>query len=216
MKACSRCREEKPLDEFSPGKRYKNGRRPVCRACVRQEHAANKAEFNARARARYHAKAPEQKRAEGQRYYERKREAVKARAAAYRAAHLDECRARDAAYRVRTIEEQKAYQNTRRRDRRERVLRSMGGRCACCGEHRLELLAIDHVHGDGAAHRRETGLIGTKLVNWLLENGIPGDTFQLLCHNCNFAKGKDRTCPHVLERRRLDASHAFIEDEYTA
>jgi hypothetical protein len=35
MKRCSKCGEEKPLEEFSPSPRTSTGRRPECKACNR-------------------------------------------------------------------------------------------------------------------------------------------------------------------------------------
>ncbi len=74
----------------------------------------------------------------------------------------------------------------------------------CCGETHEAFLAIDHVNEDGAAHRRELGMIpgkgfsSTKFFRWLRDKGYPQDgRFQVLCHNCNFAKSHyPGGCPH--------------------
>lgn len=80
---------------------------------------------------------------------------------------------------------------------REEVLAAYGGRCACCGETTSEFLTIDHVNNDGAAHRREIGGYGLSIYRWLRREGFPQDgRFQILCHNCNQAKGLYGTCPH--------------------
>lgn len=67
-------------------------------------------------------------------------------------------------------------------------------KCNCCGENTIEFLSIDHVNNDGAINRTT---IGKNLVYWLYKNNFPPG-FQILCHNCNFAKGKDEDhiCPH--------------------
>ncbi len=72
-------------------------------------------------------------------------------------------------------------------------------RCACCGDSHIEFLTLDHVNNDGAAHRKEIG--AGQIYDWLIDNGFPAG-FQVLCMNCNFAKGKsrDHVCPHQLER----------------
>jgi hypothetical protein len=65
-----------------------------------------------------------------------------------------------------------------------------GSVCRCCGETELEFLSIDHVNEDGAAHRKELSGSGGghDMYRWLrLHNYPPG--FQVLCMNCNFAKG---------------------------
>ena len=66
--------------------------------------------------------------------------------------------------------------------------------CACCGEGMIEFLAIDHMDNNGAEHRREIGG-GTKIYQWLKQNDYP-EGFQVLCHNCNLAKGFYGKCPH--------------------
>lgn len=35
-RTCNRCREVKPIGQFEPAKRYRNGRMPVCRACRKE------------------------------------------------------------------------------------------------------------------------------------------------------------------------------------
>ena len=78
---------------------------------------------------------------------------------------------------------------------RTEVLSEYGGRCICCGENEPKFLAIDHINGNGAEHRRQHGG-GRRTYRWLRKNGFPKDNFQILCHNCNLAKGFYGTCPH--------------------
>lgn len=86
---------------------------------------------------------------------------------------------------------------------RQRVLDAYGNRCACCGETTPEFLSVDHVNNDGEAHRRELKGYGRAIYAWLAKQGYPQDgRFQLLCHNCNMAKGLYGACPHT---RRLEA-----------
>lgn len=82
------------------------------------------------------------------------------------------------------------------RSRKAEVIAAYGGRCVCCGEDAFEFLSIDHIHNDGSAHVKEIGGGGVHLYNWLKKEGFPKDRFQLLCMNCNFAKGKYGRCPH--------------------
>jgi len=86
----------------------------------------------------------------------------------------------------------------RRKKLRQEVLVAYGGKCACCGEDQMEFLSIDHVNGGGNAHRRNfSGTTDTGAVlRWLKQQGFPKDGFQLLCHNCNGAKGYYGYCPH--------------------
>jgi hypothetical protein len=90
-------------------------------------------------------------------------------------------------------------------------------KCACCGEQGIPFLTIDHINGDGAAHRREIGMAqgnveqverqkqkvsmgGNGFVYWLKKNNWP-EGFQVLCANCNFAKRSGAECPHQTARR---------------
>lgn len=70
-------------------------------------------------------------------------------------------------------------------------------KCACCGESQIEFLSIDHINNDGAEHRKEIGR--SQITNWLIQNKLP-EGFQVLCFNCNFAKGIYGTCPHKMEK----------------
>jgi len=69
-------------------------------------------------------------------------------------------------------------------------------KCACCGETTLKFLGIDHINKNGKKHRREANIHGGRgLYVWLRKNHFP-EGFQVLCHNCNFAKGHYGRCPH--------------------
>jgi len=63
--------------------------------------------------------------------------------------------------------------------------------CRACGYSNVEALCIDHVNDDGAAHRRVIGCEGAQIYCWLVKQGYP-DGFQVLCHNCNWIKEKQR------------------------
>jgi hypothetical protein len=90
------------------------------------------------------------------------------------------------------------YDRERRKRRRLIVLSHYGGSppsCACCGEAAFEFLAIDHINGGGNIQRKEfRWKSGTALFDWLLKN-FP-DGYQVLCHNCNMARGCYGYCPH--------------------
>lgn len=72
-----------------------------------------------------------------------------------------------------------------------------GGVCACCGEDRLYFLSIDHVAGDGGAERKGNGNRGgAAFYNQLRKEGYPQNgKYQVLCFNCNLAKGSKLECP---------------------
>ena len=81
----------------------------------------------------------------------------------------------------------------RRRNLRMRVLKEYGNKCICCGEDTYEFLGIDHVKNNGGVHRK---LIGRGIYEWLVKNNYPQKDFQILCHNCNWAKALYKMCPH--------------------
>ena len=90
----------------------------------------------------------------------------------------------------------------RRRDAAKLKLEVMthyGRVCACCKEDQIEFLAIDHIHGHGAADRLEkTGRkngSGGVFYRKLRQLGYP-EGYRVLCHNCNMAIGCFGYCPH--------------------
>ncbi len=66
-------------------------------------------------------------------------------------------------------------------------------RCSCCGEDEVRFLTLDHLENGGRAHRRLRGTQGVYLD--LVRTGFPPG-FQVLCFNCNLARGFYGACPH--------------------
>lgn len=66
-------------------------------------------------------------------------------------------------------------------------------KCACCPESHIEFLALDHIEENGAEHRRE--IKKSNIFQWLKLHNYPKG-FQVLCHNCNYAKAFYGVCPH--------------------
>jgi hypothetical protein len=80
---------------------------------------------------------------------------------------------------------------------KDAVIAGYGGACSCCGESIREFLTIDHIHNDGAQHRRSEKAVGAPLYRRLIGDGFPRDRFQLLCFNCNCGKQQNGgVCPH--------------------
>ena len=60
--------------------------------------------------------------------------------------------------------------------------------CVRCGFADLRALSIDHINGNGTAHRMILGkLVGANFYKWLKNNDYPED-YQTLCMNCQFIK----------------------------
>jgi hypothetical protein len=100
----------------------------------------------------------------------------------------------------------KGYNKEERRVRhrmlRQEVLTAYGSACACCGESTAEFLCIDHINNNGAKERRESKRVrGSKFYSLLKQRGFPKDNYQLLCHNCNFAKARYAFCPHLIGKK---------------
>ena len=72
-------------------------------------------------------------------------------------------------------------------------------RCRCCGEKTYEFMSLDHIHGNGNKQRRK--IKSNYLLNWIIKQGFPKG-YQVLCHNCNLAKGFYGRCPHFHKKCR--------------
>lgn len=96
------------------------------------------------------------------------------------------------------LEKRRDAGKRKRRMFREFALRMYGDhQCACCKEHRYEFLAIDHMNNDGGKHRKSMKGYSSKFIKWLIDDYREG--FQVLCHNCNCARGFYGYCPHKKE-----------------
>lgn len=88
------------------------------------------------------------------------------------------------------------YHSNRNQDHanvRLETLKAYGNKCVCCKETQNEFLSIDHINNDGNLHRNK---LKRNIYYWLRDNNYPKDNFQILCHNCNSAKGFYGICPH--------------------
>lgn len=68
------------------------------------------------------------------------------------------------------------------------IIEAYGGKCNFCHHSIREHLTIDHINGilteEDKKHRSSGGL-----YRYLVKNNFPKDNYQLLCYNCNCAKG---------------------------
>lgn len=85
--------------------------------------------------------------------------------------------------------------------------------CACCRESHYEFLAIDHINGGGNIERKREHT--TKIYSFLKRKNYP-DGYQILCHNCNMAKGLYGLCPHKrihIDSKPLEVSKLSVEPQ---
>jgi len=83
-------------------------------------------------------------------------------------------------------------------------------KCACCGVNGIEFLTVDHIitklemgkDPKMIEKRFRAKLKGDALNLWLVTNNFPKG-FQILCWNCNFAKGVFDECPHKRKLEKL-------------
>lgn len=94
-------------------------------------------------------------------------------------------------------------------DTKRAVFDHYGRRCVCCGETTPEFLSVDHVDGGGTKHRESLagGKSGSGFYRWLRRNNFPAG-FQVLCFNCNCAKGFYGECPHARAGREAQSKGA--------
>lgn len=78
---------------------------------------------------------------------------------------------------------------------RDELVEAYGGKCACrnCPEANSAFLTLEHVNGDGKAHRMK---MGSHTYADLRRRGFPQEGYTLLCWNCNAMTRNGRTCPH--------------------
>ena len=98
-------------------------------------------------------------------------------------------------HRVERLAKSRERSRKKSRERRAQVLEHYGGmppRCACYGEQKIEFLTIGHINGGG---RRERRALQSNFHAWVVKNGYP-EGHQVLCMNCNFARGRLGHRPH--------------------
>ena len=168
-------------------------------------------EVQKRYRERHPERYREKRRAISKRYYQKNRGKIYAYSQAWKKRNPErEKRTRRKLY-LKHREKRRAYGkywNAKNCDRlrqknkeygqkaRDQAFQAYGGPiCKCCGEVEVRFLSLDHVNNDGAEHRRKDYSSGKGLHYWVRKMGYPSG-FQVLCMQCNFAKGKYGICPH--------------------
>jgi len=118
--------------------------------------------------------------------------------AKYKASHIQQIKDKDKRYYLNNKEmcQKKNVPLVRkwRKKLGDEVIKHYGGKCICCGEAIREFLSIDHING-GRGKKKEPNLSGWMFYYWLKRNNYPKG-FQVMCYNCNLAKGFYGKCPH--------------------
>lgn len=106
--------------------------------------------------------------------------------------------------RQRGYESQKKYQKEQNALLRKIVLTHYSEgklECVCCGEKIYEFLTLDHINNDGHQHKMKVSTNSLSFYKDIIRHGFP-PWYQLLCHNCNWARGILGKCPHEKETKQ--------------
>lgn len=93
-----------------------------------------------------------------------------------------------------------------------------GGSCAYCGETVFIFLSIDHINNNGCQHRKNMCKGSNNSINigaWLRRNNYPTG-FQVLCMNCNHAKGRVGEIELIETLRNLGRLRSDFKDRIPA
>jgi hypothetical protein len=189
-KHCTKCGEVKPLAEFRRRADSPDGHQGSCKQCRSaadiRHYEANRDRVLDERRAYYRANRAVI-REQNRQWYEAHKEWFREWARQDYAANPQ--KAREKSLRVRG-------------KLRARVFGHYGVTCACCGT--TEHLSIDHVNGDGAAHREEIPKHRSTdaLYRWLVKEGFP-EGYQTLCVRCNQSKARGERCRIDHTERRM-------------
>lgn len=211
LKRCYKCKQFKPRtpENFGPDKRTLDGFRGCCKTCRHKEYEETLARNPNLHKDKWQKTQQDAERLDRER--ERQANYMRSFRKNKRSVgicsqcgkepckpghYCDICQTKMLQYKGKYRQQWPKYGKNERDKLRKEVLEAYGGKCTCCGESHPEFLAIDHVNEDGAKHRRHIGG-GANMYRWLRKQGFPKEEFQLLCHNCNFAKSKyEGGCPH--------------------
>lgn len=91
-------------------------------------------------------------------------------------------------------------------DLRNKFLDMYGRICTCCGESCVDFLTIEHIQGQQGKDRK----VGDKAYLIAIKEYRP-DLYEVLCYNCNCAKGKLGYCPHQREKHTVYAPIRALE-----
>jgi hypothetical protein len=141
-----------------------------------------------------------------ERYNQKNSEKIKERRKRNRLAFLEEELAYNRKYKLENKERLAEHNKRKRMELRVDVLSHYSPEMCCdvCKENNIEFLAIDHINGGGADHRRRCPS-SESMYRDIKKSGYP-DGFRVLCHNCNL-KYRDDT---KLGRKRIVFDESVI------
>ena len=95
----------------------------------------------------------------------------------------------------------KARDKQLRADKKEQILQHYGKRCNCCGFEDGRFLTIDHVNNGhhNKMTKKERKINTLIMYRKIIAEGYP-KSYQILCMNCNWAKGVFDVCPHQTDK----------------
>lgn len=106
-------------------------------------------------------------------------------------------RERQTAYYAANLDKRRAASRANTLKRKLAVIAAYGGKCTCCGETQHQFLTINRINVGGAKHVKSICKArGHDFYRWLEKQSYPQEEYQLLCWNCNAAKGIMSGCPH--------------------
>lgn len=111
----------------------------------------------------------------------------------------EDMRIRMSIFRKEHNDEYRLYRSQWRLKKRLEALEAYGNKCVCCGEMEIHFLTFDHINNDGYIDRKTDKRVAGHFTSDLLNKiklGQKRKDIQILCYNCNCAKGFYGFCPH--------------------
>jgi len=140
----------------------------------------------------YFKKYDADRRSKTREYYKNNKERIKKRTSEYNKRPERLAKWREYCKRA----EVKAKSSARQKEKHQRLriaaIEFYGGKCACCGETEPKFLGIDHIVGKTGKRRPMSGVMWYLFIVKNRQQNL-----QVLCHNCNLAKGFYGSCPHL-------------------
>lgn len=118
----------------------------------------------------------------------------------YRVDHAEELKIKAKKSYQENKEKKKEYQRKIYKSIKEKFLLMYGGKCVCCGERHTDFLTIEHKLGQ----IRATKETGTRAYRKAIQEYRP-DLYEILCWNCNCAKGQLGYCPHNPQEAKTES-----------